>query len=105
LCYFDKDTFNLKDLDGIERTRTVFVLSFVGNDFIKEKVLRVCAGLECTIYSLPDDGDASPQLFNKALVEYKQNITKVISLVKESKKQMRSYLIGIQKLQSDSKVS
>lgn len=105
LCFFDKEIFKLKDLDGVERTRTVFVLSFLSNDFLKEKVLRVCAGLECTIYSLPEDGQGGPLLFNKALSEYKENIIKVIGLVQESKKQMREYLIGIQKLHSESKVS
>lgn len=95
LCYFDNDTFQLKDLDGKERTRSVFVLSFVDNDFLKEKVQRVCSGLECTIYSLPDDGHASPHFFSKALGEYKENIIKVVSLVQESKKQMRQYLSGI----------
>jgi hypothetical protein len=38
LCYFDKQNFNLKDLDGIEIQRTVFLLIFEGNEYLKEKV-------------------------------------------------------------------
>jgi hypothetical protein len=64
LCFFDQESFKLTDLDGVERLRTVFVLIFEGNEYLKEKVSKICAGVDCSIYSLPEHGKTGPEMFN-----------------------------------------
>ncbi len=71
LCYFDPLNFKLRDFDGNERSRVVYVLVFQQGDFIKDKVERICdtfKGIQCP---LPGEGSAGSEEFASAMLDLK----------------------------------
>ena len=56
-------------------------------------------------FELPAEGHGGPQEFYRVMAELRENIKKVLSLINESKQQMRQYLVDYQKLECPSQVS
>ena len=105
LCNLDSTSFKVKDLDGKEFTRAVFVLVFQAGSYLVDRMTKICDGFQCRRFPIPRDGHGSPEEFGQVMAELKTNILKVHALVFETKRQMRDYLKEIQKLPLGSEVS
>lgn len=42
LTFFDADEFTLKDYEGVDRHRTVYVLVFQQGSYLRDRVMRIC---------------------------------------------------------------
>ena len=56
LTRFHDQSFTIKDYDGLEKTKTVYVLVYQEGAQMKEKVTRVCQSFQGKIFTLPEDG-------------------------------------------------
>jgi hypothetical protein len=105
LCYFDPHHFKVKDFDGIEKHRVVYVLVFQEGGYLKDKVKRICDAFLGKTFELPAEGHGGPEEFYRVMSELRENILKVLSLINESKHQMGEYLRDFQKLECATQVS
>ena len=56
LTRFHDQSFTIKDYDGNEKTKTVYVLVYQEGAQLQEKVTRVCQSFQGKIFTLPEDG-------------------------------------------------
>ena len=54
LCYFDPLNFKIKDVDGNEKIRVVYVLVFQEGDYLKDKVTKICDSFQAKAFILPE---------------------------------------------------
>ena len=74
LCHFDESNFTIKDFDGVEKHRVVYVLVFQQVAFLRERVHKTCETFQGKIFSLPDDGASGPASFRRVMKDLKTKI-------------------------------
>jgi hypothetical protein len=42
LCHFDSQSFKIKDLEGFEATRVVYVLVFQAGSYLVDRMQKIC---------------------------------------------------------------
>ena len=60
LCYFDDSSFTIKDFEGTEKTRVVYILVFQQVSYLRDRIMRVCESFQGKVFHLPDDGQSGP---------------------------------------------
>ena len=93
LCHFDDSIFTIKDFDGGERQRLVYILVFQSVSYLRDRINKVCETFQGKIFTLPDDGQSGPQPFRRVMKDLKSKIQSIFNLIDITKQQMKEYLL------------
>jgi len=86
----------LKDFDGNDKKKTVFVLVFQEGFHLRDRITKVCQSSQAKIFALPDNGQRGLDPFKRMIKEIRSKVTSMAQLIELTEKQMAEYLSGIQ---------